>query len=87
MADAQASWRSTRLDVQHSVDGDGHVVLCDGRLVRDRDGLLFECVHVGDAVHLAGGKSGGKGKKDAGPASVPAAAAACPSPIPSPHSK
>uniref|UniRef100_J3MQK0 Uncharacterized protein n=1 Tax=Oryza brachyantha TaxID=4533 RepID=J3MQK0_ORYBR len=38
------------LDVEDAVDLDGDVVLGDGGLVGDGDGLLLERVDVGDAV-------------------------------------
>lgn len=40
-------------DIQHSVNGDGHVIFCDGCLVADGDGQLLEAVHVRNAVNLA----------------------------------
>jgi len=40
------------LDVQHTIDGDGDVVLGDGCLVADGDGQLLEAVHIGNAVNL-----------------------------------
>ena len=36
--------------MEHSSDLDQGAILCDGRVVRDLDGLLLERVDVGDAV-------------------------------------
>jgi hypothetical protein len=40
------------LDIQDAIDVDGHVVLGDGALVRDRDGNLLQAVYVCYPVHL-----------------------------------
>ncbi len=43
---------SAYLDVQHSINGDGDIVLGDGSLPGDLYGGLLERVHVGYAIHL-----------------------------------
>ncbi len=37
--------------VEDAIDGDGHVVVRDGALLRDAVRFLFQAVHVGDHVN------------------------------------
>lgn len=44
--------RTAHPDIQHTIDGDGDVVLSDGCLMADGDRQLLEAVHIRDAVDL-----------------------------------